>query len=94
MRDMFLFSAVLIALPKWMHFQLWDANTGQEFSRLTEHEKRAWSVDFSILCPTKFASGSDDCSLKLWSVNEVRLISLTCIHRSRQFCLNCENLLD
>ncbi|KAG2410849.1 Protein SPA1-RELATED 2 [Vigna angularis] len=50
--------------------KLWDANTGQEFSRLTEHEKRSWSVDFSIVCPTKFASGSDDCSLKLWSINE------------------------
>ncbi|KAK7369763.1 hypothetical protein VNO80_11807 [Phaseolus coccineus] len=50
--------------------QLWDANTGQGFSRFTEHEKRAWSVDFSLVCPTKFASGSDDCSLKLWSINE------------------------
>ncbi|RDX95342.1 Protein SPA1-RELATED 2, partial [Mucuna pruriens] len=50
--------------------QLWDANTGQGFSRFTEHEKRAWSVDFSLVCPTKFASGSDDCSVKLWSINE------------------------
>ncbi|KAG5014546.1 hypothetical protein JHK85_020682 [Glycine max] len=50
--------------------KLWDANTGQGFSRFTEHEKRAWSVDFSLLCPTKFASGSDDCSVKLWNINE------------------------
>ncbi|RYR10439.1 hypothetical protein Ahy_B05g078887 isoform E [Arachis hypogaea] len=49
---------------------LWDASTGQEFSQLTEHEKRAWSVDFSPVCPTKLASGSDDCSVKLWNINE------------------------
>lgn len=54
-----------------MHFQLWDASTGQEFSQFTEHEKRAWSVDFSAVCPTKFASGSDDCTVKLWSISEV-----------------------
>ncbi|KAL5551925.1 hypothetical protein UlMin_002101 [Ulmus minor] len=50
--------------------KLWDASTGQSFSQYNEHEKRAWSVDFSPVCPTKLASGSDDCSVKLWSVNE------------------------
>ncbi|KAI5443285.1 hypothetical protein KIW84_012081 [Lathyrus oleraceus] len=48
--------------------KLWDASTGQEFSQYSEHEKRAWSVDFSPVCPTKFASGSDDCTVKLWSI--------------------------
>lgn len=51
--------------------QLWDASTGQEFSQYTEHEKRAWSVDFSPLDPMKLVSGSDDCSVKLWSISEV-----------------------
>lgn len=50
--------------------KLWDASTGKVFSEFTEHEKRAWSVDFSRLDPTKLASGSDDCSVKLWSINE------------------------
>lgn len=50
--------------------KLWDSSTGQEFSQFTEHEKRAWSVDFSQVSPTKLASGSDDCSVKLWSINE------------------------
>ncbi|PON44306.1 Coatomer alpha subunit [Parasponia andersonii] len=27
--------------------KLWDASTGQAFSQYNEHEKRAWSVDFS-----------------------------------------------
>lgn len=51
--------------------QLWDASTGQAISHYLEHEKRAWSVDFSQVYPTKLASGSDDCSVKLWSINEV-----------------------
>jgi len=65
-----------------MHFQLWDASTGQEFSQYSEHEKRAWSVDFSPVCPTKFASGSDDCTVKLWSISEVNPIPCTdaCTH--------------
>nr|CAN60249.1 hypothetical protein VITISV_039399 [Vitis vinifera] len=41
---------------------MWDASTGEGFSQYTEHQKRAWSVDFSPVDPTKFASGSDDCS--------------------------------
>ncbi|CAA0377257.1 unnamed protein product [Arabidopsis thaliana] len=52
--------------------QIWDAGTGQGCSQYTEHQKRAWSVDFSPSDPTKFVSGSDDCSVKLWSINEKR----------------------
>ncbi|KAJ4955402.1 hypothetical protein NE237_012185 [Protea cynaroides] len=54
--------------------QLWDASTGQGFSQLIDHEKRAWSVDFSQLDPTKLASGSDDFSVKIWSINEKNCI--------------------
>ncbi|XP_010541450.1 PREDICTED: protein SPA1-RELATED 2 [Tarenaya hassleriana] len=50
--------------------KLWDVTTGQTISHFIEHEKRAWSVDFSQVCPTKLASGSDDCSVKLWNINE------------------------
>lgn len=50
--------------------KLWDACTGQTVSHYIEHEKRAWSVDFSQVHPTKLASGSDDCSVKLWNINE------------------------
>ncbi|KAJ6829470.1 protein SPA1-RELATED 2-like [Iris pallida] len=52
--------------------QLWDASTGQGFTQYAEHQKRAWSVDFSFVDPTKLASGSDDCSVKLWSINEAQ----------------------
>ncbi|GAV63545.1 Pkinase domain-containing protein/WD40 domain-containing protein [Cephalotus follicularis] len=55
--------------------KLWDASTGQGVSQYIQHEKRAWSVDFSQLCPTKFASGSDDCSVKLWNINEKNCLS-------------------
>nr|XP_018676574.1 PREDICTED: protein SPA1-RELATED 2-like isoform X2 [Musa acuminata subsp. malaccensis] len=54
--------------------QLWDASTGQGFHRYSEHQKRAWSVDFSSEAPTKLASGSDDCSVKLWSIHEKNCI--------------------
>lgn len=52
--------------------QVWDASTGMGFSQHMEHQRRAWSVDFSRVDPTKFASGSDDCSVKLWCTNERR----------------------
>ncbi|PRQ17485.1 putative transcription factor WD40-like family [Rosa chinensis] len=50
--------------------KLWDVSTGQEFARYRGHEQKAWSVDFSQVDPTKLASGSDDGSVKLWSINE------------------------
>ncbi|KAK8711335.1 hypothetical protein V6N13_146619 [Hibiscus sabdariffa] len=50
--------------------QTWDAASGQGLYQYNEHQKRAWSVDFSQADPTKFVSGSDDCSVKLWSINE------------------------
>lgn len=73
------------------HVQLWDASTGQGFHQYTDHQKRAWSVDFSSEAPTKLASGSDDCSVKLWSIHEVR--ALYQIHISVSFALpylDCE----
>ncbi|CAI0441594.1 unnamed protein product [Linum tenue] len=50
--------------------KLWDASTGQGVSQYNEHQRRAWSVDFSPVCPTKLATGSDDFTVKLWSINE------------------------
>lgn len=35
-----------------------------------EHEKRAWSVDFSRTDPTMLVSGSDDCKVKIWCTNQ------------------------
>eukprot|EP00850_Spirogloea_muscicola_P017034 SM000142S00548 [mRNA] locus=s142:277986:283058:- [translate_table: standard] len=50
--------------------QLWDASTSQPVIEYEEHEKRAWSVDFSRADPTRLASGSDDGSVKLWSISQ------------------------
>lgn len=50
--------------------KMWDPSTGQGFSQYVEHQKRAWSVDFCQVDPTKFATGSDDCSVKVWNINE------------------------
>ncbi|KAJ8764879.1 hypothetical protein K2173_010344 [Erythroxylum novogranatense] len=55
--------------------KLWDVSTGQGLFQYSEHEKRAWSVDFSQVYPTKLASGSDDCSVKLWNINEKNSIA-------------------
>ncbi|MFS8003557.1 putative transcription factor WD40-like family [Helianthus anomalus] len=35
-----------------------------------EHEKRAWSVDFSRTEPTMLVSGSDDCKVKIWCTKQ------------------------
>ncbi|XP_020227466.1 protein SUPPRESSOR OF PHYA-105 1-like [Cajanus cajan] len=50
--------------------QMWDVSTGHPLSQYTEHQKRAWSVHFSPSDPKMFASGSDDCSVKLWNISE------------------------
>ncbi|CAK9162570.1 unnamed protein product [Ilex paraguariensis] len=53
--------------------QVWDVTRSQVFMEMREHEKRVWSVDFSLADPTILASGSDDCSVKLWNINQAIL---------------------
>ncbi|KAJ1823840.1 hypothetical protein LPJ73_009367, partial [Coemansia sp. RSA 2703] len=48
---------------------LWDVSTGVPTLTLGEHEKRAWSVDFSHVDPTRLCSGSDDGKVKIWTTN-------------------------
>ncbi|KAI3675383.1 hypothetical protein L1987_84973 [Smallanthus sonchifolius] len=50
--------------------QIWDVTRNQVYRELKEHERRVWSVDFSWSNPTLVASGSDDCSVKLWNINQ------------------------
>eukprot|EP00741_Cyanophora_paradoxa_P017405 tig00020964_g16814.t1 len=49
---------------------LWDVQTGQQLGVFDEHEKRVWSVDFCRPDPLRWASGSDDGKVKVWSCNE------------------------
>ncbi|KAJ6770395.1 PROTEIN SPA1-RELATED 2 [Salix purpurea] len=51
--------------------QVWDVTRSQVVTEMREHERRVWSVDFSSVDPTLLASGSDDGSVKLWSINQV-----------------------
>ncbi|PWZ30005.1 Protein SPA1-RELATED 4 [Zea mays] len=53
--------------------QVWDVTRSQVFVEMREHERRVWSVDFSIVDPTKLVSGSDDGSVKLWDMNQAIL---------------------
>ncbi|KAJ2784206.1 hypothetical protein H4R18_001261 [Coemansia javaensis] len=48
---------------------LWDVGVGTPTMSLGEHEKRAWSLDFSHADPTRLCSGSDDGKVKIWSTN-------------------------
>ncbi|WOK99303.1 protein SPA1-RELATED 4 isoform X1 [Canna indica] len=50
--------------------QVWDVTRSQSLAEMKEHERRVWSVDFSLADPTKLASGSDDGTVKLWSINK------------------------
>ncbi len=45
----------------------------QALTEMREHERRVWSIDFSSADPTMLASGSDDGSVKLWSINQAIL---------------------
>lgn len=46
---------------------VYDTSVGTPICYLEEHEKRSWTVDFCPADPTRLASGSDDCYVKLWS---------------------------
>lgn len=50
--------------------QVWDVTRSQVFMEMREHERRVWSIDYSLTDPTMLASGSDDGSVKLWSINQ------------------------
>lgn len=49
---------------------VWDVTTRQSVMEYEEHEKRAWSVDFSRTEPSMLVSGSDDCKVKLWCTKQ------------------------
>uniref|UniRef100_A0A803LRK4 RING-type domain-containing protein n=1 Tax=Chenopodium quinoa TaxID=63459 RepID=A0A803LRK4_CHEQI len=49
---------------------VWDVTTRQSVMEYEEHEKRAWSVDFSCTEPSMLVSGSDDCKVKVWCTNQ------------------------
>lgn len=51
--------------------QVWDV-TRSKVLEMREHEKRVWSVNYSLVDPTKLASGSDDGTVKLWKINQGR----------------------
>ncbi|KAF6166857.1 hypothetical protein GIB67_026636 [Kingdonia uniflora] len=53
--------------------QVWDVTRSQVCMEMREHERRVWSVDFSLADPTKLASGSDDGCVKLWNINQAIL---------------------
>ncbi|XXG76891.1 hypothetical protein AAC387_Pa08g1157 [Persea americana] len=49
---------------------VWDVTTQQSVMEYEEHEKRAWSVDFSRTDPSMLVSGSDDCKVKVWCTKQ------------------------
>lgn len=49
-----------------------------------EHEKRAWSVDFSRTDPSMLVSGSDDCKV-LWNLEVFVPVSLKCFCNFQYF---------
>ncbi|CAN8288158.1 unnamed protein product [Cochlearia groenlandica] len=50
--------------------QVWDVARSQLVTEMKEHGKLVWSIDISSMDPTLLASGSDDGSVKLWSINQ------------------------
>ncbi|XP_050378894.1 E3 ubiquitin-protein ligase COP1 [Argentina anserina] len=49
---------------------VWDVDTRQSIMEYEEHEKRAWSVDYSCTEPSMLVSGSDDCKVKVWCTRQ------------------------
>ncbi|DBA80664.1 TPA: hypothetical protein ACH3X1_007907 [Trebouxia sp. C0004] len=64
--------------------QLWDVSQQAETMTFEEHAKRVWSVDFSQTDPTRFLSGSDDGTVRLWSIADESAVA--CIDSKANVC--------
>lgn len=64
--------------------QLWDVSQQTETMTFEEHAKRVWSVDFSHTDPTRFLSGSDDGTVRLWSIADESAVA--CIDSKANVC--------
>ena len=53
---------------------VWDIDSGENILEYDEHEKRAWSVDFSKTDASLLASGSDDGTVKIYSTKQNRSV--------------------
>ncbi|GAN02523.1 conserved hypothetical protein [Mucor ambiguus] len=53
---------------------IWDSASGRKVTTFTEHKKRAWSVNYCETNPTMLASGSDDSTVKVWSLSHNKAI--------------------
>lgn len=53
---------------------VWDIDSGQNILEYDEHEKRAWSVNFSKTDASLLASGSDDGTVKVYSTKQTRSV--------------------
>ena len=53
---------------------VWDIDSGENILEYDEHEKRAWSVDFSKTDACLLASGSDDGTVKIYSTKQMRSV--------------------
>ncbi|KAI9283094.1 WD40-repeat-containing domain protein [Umbelopsis sp. AD052] len=63
---------------------IWDATVGQLMQSFDEHKRRTWSVDYSRVDPTLLASGSDDSTVKIWSINQRN--SVCTIEKNANIC--------
>ena len=74
---------------------LWDACSLSPVTEYNEHTSRVWSVDLSPSDPTRLLSGSDDGSIRLWSLCQQRSVGKVDCNTnicSVQFCPTDSNL--
>lgn len=74
---------------------LWDACSLSPVIEFNEHTSRVWSVDLSPSDPTRLLSGSDDGSIRLWSLYQQRSVGKVDCNTnicSVQFCPTDSNM--
>mmetsp|Transcript_306 Transcript_306/g.390 ORF Transcript_306/g.390 Transcript_306/m.390 type:complete len:109 (+) Transcript_306:1584-1910(+) len=61
---------------------LWDIGSGKKLKTLSGHQAPVWSIKFSQE-GSVLASGSGDCSVKIWNTDKVCIIASECSSSSR-----------